>query len=91
MLFLGGLGAGVAVALLLAPRSGAVTRRLIGSKVYRGKDWMKDKATMAQAYARDRGEELCDRAEEVAGELRGRAEEVAEVIGRPLSSDTARR
>ncbi len=79
MLFLGGLGAGVAVALLLAARSGVVTRRFIGHKVYRGKDWTKDKVAATQAYARDRGEEL-----------RGRAAEVAEVIGRPLGSDTPR-
>ena len=78
LLFLTGLGAGAAVALLLAPRSGAVTRRFIGDKVYRGKGWMKDKTAAAQAYVKDRGDEL-----------RGRAEEVAEVIGRPLCSDTA--
>jgi gas vesicle protein len=90
-LFLTGLGAGVALTVLLAPRSGAATRRLIGNKVGEGKGWVKNKAAAAQAYARGRGEELRDRAEEVAGELRGRAEEVAEVIGRPLSSDTARR
>ena len=80
LLFLTGLGTGVAVALLLAPRSGAVTRRFIGDKVYRGKGWMKDKAAATQAYVKDRGEEL-----------RGRAEEVAEVIGRPLGADTPRR
>ncbi len=79
MLFLTGLGAGVALTVLLAPRSGAATRRLIGSKVDEGKIWVKDKAAMAQAYAKDRGEEL-----------RGRAAEVAEVIGRPLGSDAAR-
>ncbi len=91
LLFLTGLGAGVALTVLLAPRSGAATRRLIGNKVGEGRGWVKNKAAAAQAYARGRGEQLRDRAEEVAGELRGRAEEVAEVIGRPLSSDTARR
>ena len=80
LLFLTGLGAGVAMALLLAPRSGAVTRRFIGNKAYRGKGWVKDKAAAAQAYVKERGEEL-----------RGRVEEVAEVIGRPLGSDTPRR
>ena len=79
LLFLAGLGAGVSVALLLAPRSGAVTRRFIGNKVYRGKDWMKNNAAATQAYVKDRGDEL-----------RGRAEEVAEVIGRPLGSGPAR-
>lgn len=90
VLFLTGLGAGVVLTVLLAPRSGAATRRLIGNKVGEGKGWVKNKAASAQAYARGRGEQLRGRAEEVAGELRGRAAEVAEVIGRPLGSDTAR-
>lgn len=79
MLFLSGLGAGVVLTVLLTPRSGAATRRLIGSKVGEGKGWMKDKAAAAQAYVKGRGEEL-----------RGRVEEVSEVISRPLGSDTAR-
>jgi gas vesicle protein len=79
MLFLTGLGAGVALTVLLAPRSGAATRKLIGSKVDEGKGWMKGKAAVAQAYVKGRGEEL-----------RGRVEEVAEVIGRPLGTDPQR-
>ena len=79
MLFLGGLGAGVALTILLAPRSGAATRRLIGSKVDDGKVWMKGQAAAAQAYMKVRGEEI-----------RGRAGEVADVISRPLGSDTPR-
>lgn len=75
VLFLTGLGAGVALTVLLAPRSGAETRRLIGSKVGEGKGWVKNKAAAAQAYAKRRGEEV-----------RGRAEEIAEVIGRPAGS-----
>ena len=35
LIFLTGLGAGIAVTALLAPRSGAATRRLIGRKVER--------------------------------------------------------
>ena len=56
---------------MLAPCSGAATRRLIGRKVEEGKDWMKDKAAAAQDCVRGHGEELRDR-----------AKEVAEVIGR---------
>ena len=69
--FLAGLGAGIAVAILLAPRSGAATRRLLGRKVEKGEDWVKDKATAAREYVKGCAEELSDR-----------AKEVAEVIGR---------
>jgi gas vesicle protein len=69
--FLTGLGAGIGLTVLLAPRSGAATRRLIGSKVEEGEDWMKDKAAAAQECVRDRVEDLRDR-----------VKDVAEVIGR---------
>jgi hypothetical protein len=71
LLFAGGLGAGIALMALLAPRSGAATRRLIGRRVEEGKGWMKDQAATAQDYVRDHAEGLRDR-----------AKEVAEVIGR---------
>lgn len=71
LFFLTGLGGGIALTVLLAPRSGAATRRLIGRKVEEGEDWMKDKAAAARDYVRGHGEELRDR-----------AKEVAEVIGR---------
>jgi gas vesicle protein len=66
LFFLTGLGAGIGVTVLLAPRSGAATRRLIGRKVEEGQDWMKDKAAAAQDYVRGHGEELRDRVKEVA-------------------------
>jgi len=69
--FLTGLGAGIALTVLLAPRSGAATRRLIGRKVEEGKDWMKDQATAAEDYVKGQGEQLRDR-----------VKDVAEVIGR---------
>lgn len=70
--FLTGLGVGIASAVLLAPRSGASTRRLIGRKVEEGEEWAKNKAAAAQDYVKGRSEEL-----------RGRVNEVAEVISRP--------
>ena len=69
--FLVGLGTGIAVTALLAPRSGAETRRLIGRKVEEGEDWMKAKAAAARSYVSSRG-----------AELRDRVKEAAEVIGR---------
>jgi gas vesicle protein len=71
LFFLGGLAAGIALTVFLAPRSGAATRRLIGRKVEEGKDWAKDKASAAQDYVRGQGEELRDRAKKVAEAIRG--------------------
>ncbi len=81
--FLGGLGTGIALTLLLAPLTGAATRNLIGRKVKDGEDWVADKAATAKDYVLTQ-----------AAELRDRARDVAEVIGReaeaPLSSRAAR-
>jgi gas vesicle protein len=71
LVFLTGLGVGVAITVLFAPRSGAATRRLIGHKAEKGEGWIKDKAAAAQDYVKAHVEELRDR-----------VKEVAEVIGR---------
>lgn len=65
-LFLLGVGAGVAAALLLAPQSGGVTRRQIGRKVRDGEDWVKNKASATEEYVHTRGAELRDRVKEAA-------------------------
>jgi gas vesicle protein len=44
-LFLAGMGAGIALTMLLAPLSGSATRGLIRRKVQDGEDWAKDTAT----------------------------------------------
>jgi gas vesicle protein len=54
--FLVGVAVGGAVALLLAPRSGEETRKLIAKKAADGKDYMSSK-----------GRELKDQAEELVG------------------------
>jgi gas vesicle protein len=66
VVFLTGLGAGIALTLLLAPRSGAATRRLIGRKVDEGEDWIRDKAEAAQDCVKERVKELRDRVGEMA-------------------------
>ena len=71
LMFLTGMGTGIALAVLLAPRSGAATPRLIGRKVEEGEDWVKGRAAAAQEYVLDQGEKLGDR-----------IKEEAEVIGR---------
>lgn len=69
--FMIGVATGVGLALLLAPRSGVETRRLIGRTVRQGEDWVKTKAGAAQDSLRSRG-----------ADLRKRAMDVASVIGR---------
>ena len=69
-MFLGGMGAGIALALLLAPQSGRVTRRLIGRKVKVGEDWIKDSATKTENYVVAQGEGIRDGAREFAEVLR---------------------
>ncbi len=64
--FATGLGAGIALTVLLAPRSGAATRRLIGHKIEEGDDWMKDKADAAQDFVRGHVDDLHDRVKDVA-------------------------
>jgi len=65
LFFLTGLGTGVALTILFAPRSGAATRRLIGRTVEKGEDWIKEKAATAQDFVKDHVEELRDRAKGV--------------------------
>jgi len=60
--FLIGLGAGMALALLFAPSSGAKTRRLISRKARESEDWVKDQAEHLTSTA----EVLRDRVEEAA-------------------------
>ena len=64
--FLTGLGTGIALTLLLAPLSGAATRRLIGRKVEDGEDWMTGRDAAAKDYVLTRGAELRDRVKEAA-------------------------
>ena len=68
--FLIGVATGVALAGLLAPRSGFATRRAIGRTVHEGESWVKAKATAAQEYVKAQ-----------RADLRERIKEVAEVIG----------
>lgn len=66
LFFLTGLGAGIVLTALLAPRSGAATRRLIGRKMEEGEDWIKDKAAATQDCVKGHVEELRDRVKEAA-------------------------
>ncbi len=62
--FIVGLGVGVALGMLLAPRSGEETRRLLREKAEEGKDYLKTRADEGKEYVRRRGVELREQAGE---------------------------
>ena len=51
--FLFGLGIGITVGVLLAPKSGADTRRLIADKTAEGADYMMDQSRQLKNTAQD--------------------------------------
>jgi len=53
-----GLGIGVAVGLLLAPRSGEETRQILLDKAGEGKDYLRTKAEESKDFVRRRGTEF---------------------------------
>jgi gas vesicle protein len=56
--FIVGLGVGVAVGMLMAPRSGEETRQLLRTKADEGRDYLRHKADESKEYVRRRGGEL---------------------------------
>jgi gas vesicle protein len=62
--FFGGLGVGLAVAILFAPDSGIGTRDRIRHKAYEARDLVKAKADEGQEYLKRQGARLVDQANE---------------------------
>jgi len=65
--FIAGLGLGVAGAILYAPKSGIVTRRVIVKRMATGREYLSDMATDAGedvAKLMDHGKEVLDRQRE---------------------------
>jgi gas vesicle protein len=60
--FVVGLGIGVAVGLLMAPRSGEETRQLLRTKADEGTEFLRSKADEGREFVRRRGTELRDSA-----------------------------
>lgn len=65
-LFLAGLGAGIAVTLLIAPASGQGTRRFLSNRLRDGEEWVKAKAAAAEEYAVSQTHAVRDRVKEAA-------------------------
>lgn len=63
--FIVGLGVGVAVGMLMAPRSGEETRQILRSKADESADYLKNKADESKDYMRRRGSELRDSASDL--------------------------
>ncbi|MBI1791749.1 MAG: YtxH domain-containing protein [Acidobacteria bacterium] len=62
--FIVGLGVGVALGLLLAPRSGEETRRLLREKAEEGTGYLRTRAEEGKEFVRRRSTELKDSAAE---------------------------
>ena len=60
-----GLGTGLALGVLLAPRSRKENRRLIRHKTQAGKDLLKSTVHQGQDYIKERGTEVLDQANEL--------------------------
>jgi gas vesicle protein len=71
--FLAGVGVGVVVALLLAPKTGEQTRKLIAKKAEEGKDYVASKGRELRGQA----EELVEKGKELVVK---QTERLAEVI-----------
>ena len=64
--FIVGMGIGVAVGMLMAPRSGEETRQLLREKADESKDYLRTKADESKEFVRRRGSELRESASENA-------------------------
>ena len=63
--FLTGMGVGMALAVLLAPRSSSATRTLIHQKADEAKDFLTAKAEEGKSYLKNSGTELFQQASEL--------------------------
>jgi len=73
--FVAGVGVGTVVALLLAPKTGEETRKLIARKAEEGKDFVASKGKHFRAQA----EELVEKGKELASKQKERLAEALEV------------
>ena len=81
--FVAGVGVGTVVALLLAPRTGEQTRKLIARKAEEGKEFVASKGKQL----REQAEELVEKGKELASKQKERLAEVLE-IGKEAAKST---
>jgi len=81
--FVAGVGVGTVLALLLAPRTGEQTRKLIARKAEEGKEFMASKGRQVRAQA----EELVEKGKELAAKQKERLAEALEV-GKEVARST---
>lgn len=63
--FLVGIGVGVALGMLFAPKSGEETREYLKVRANEGKDYLKTRADEGREFAKRRGEEIRDSAADI--------------------------
>lgn len=80
--FVMGLGAGAALAVLFAPRSGEETRALITEKAREGRRFAEERARDIRDMATDKAAQLRDRANDVVERSR-------DVVSRPKDAISA--
>ena len=81
--FVAGVGVGTVVALLLAPKTGEQTRKLIARKAEEGKEFVASKGKQFRTQA----EELVEKGKELASKQKERLAEVLE-IGKEAARST---
>jgi gas vesicle protein len=90
--FLLGLGVGIGVAVLFAPKSGAETRQLIKDKTGEGTDYLKQRRTDLRDSAGDlmnKGKEAVNRQKETIGDaLDAGKQAYQEAVNQPAQGTT---
>jgi gas vesicle protein len=84
--FVAGLSAGAVVALLLAPKTGEQTRKLIAKKAEEGKDYVASKGR----EFREQAEELVEKGKELVTKQRERVGEALETGKEAVRSTLSR-
>jgi gas vesicle protein len=82
--FVAGLGIGVAAALLLAPESGARTRRRIVSMANRTGETLRERAESFGYAAKEKIDDAADAARSAASKVVDRSRDVAHRVGRTM-------
>lgn len=81
--FLLGAGVSAAAALLLAPRSGAETRRALAEK----KNQLKDRTSARVAEYRDRGQQAADKARRTLGSTKEGLRDAGRTLVQPVHDE----